>query len=244
MSASASDAKGVDQVRVAVVDSGRDPLWRHRRILPGLDATTGSAPADPALAEDDHDRNGHGTACAELILRWAPAAEILPVRVFGESLETTVATLVRGIDRARERQARIIHLSLGTRLATAIVPLYAACERARRAGIVVIAAAHPGPGASFPATFDNTLGVVCGGAAGPAVLCAPDRAVECVARAPRRVRGLRGFQPAAPTSSFAAPRVTARVAGLLAARPTAALSVVRALLADPAQRPCRASHAR
>lgn len=241
---------------MAVVDSGCDPCWRDPRILQGLDATQVHSAAGRA---DDCDRIGHGTACAELILRQAEAAEILPVRIFGSRLETSVPILVRGIDLARQHGAEIIHLSLGTHLETAIGPLYAACERARRAGIVVVAAAHSGTISSYPAVFDNTLGVAVGEVpgtitnpitfAGIPTFCDPYRAVECVAPAPTWVRGLAGFHPAPPTSSFAAPGVTALVVRLLEIYPrgdldTGDLDTVRGLLAAGVPRPRDDSQAR
>jgi hypothetical protein len=101
--------------------------------------------------DDDNDRLGHGTACADLILRLAPAASIVPIRVFGGQLETSPAALRAGIEWAAEQAIPLVNLSLGTTLEHERAPLLAACERARRGGMLIVASAPtPGPPPTRP----------------------------------------------------------------------------------------------
>src|SRR2546427_7279424 len=57
--------------------------------------------------------HGHGTFCAGLIAAVAPDAMIMPLRVFDDSGNTDVFTVVRGIRYAVEHGADVINLSFG-----------------------------------------------------------------------------------------------------------------------------------
>ena len=74
-------------VRIGVIDSG----WDRHVLIPQIEQGVGFVdPLDELSvlkSEDDHDRIGHGTACTDLILRIAPEARIVPIRIFGHRLE-------------------------------------------------------------------------------------------------------------------------------------------------------------
>lgn len=220
-------------VRVAVIDSGRDPAWSDPRIRPGIGLVDG---LELHRSEDDRDRVGHGTACIDIILGLAPEVEILPLRVFESRLETSPEVIVAALDHAVEEGAGVINLSLGCLLDRAVRPLYLACERARQAGAVVVSAVHPGEGWSYPAIFDNTLGVAAGRFAGIYDFeYFPDDGVECRAQGERRVRWL-GEPRRVYGSSFAAPHISALVALLKERTPDNDLEQIRASLARLALR--------
>jgi len=211
-------------VRVAVIDSGWDRSLSDRRVLPGI----GFAPPD----DTDTDRIGHGTGCIDLILGSAPTVEILPVRVFGDRLETSPDMLARALDWAVTHGACVINVSLGTLVDTSAPLLYRACERARRAGVMIVAAAGVAERAAYPAAFDNVVSVgfdpqVVGDAFVYRLGCA----VECIAPNTRRVvRWLGGRLQSVQGTSFGAPIVTAEVARLLIDQPSASLADVRCYL--------------
>ena len=127
-------------IRVAVIDSGYDRALNDSRVLPGVSFVDPDDDFALARNDDDGDVLGHGTACADLVLRVAPDARVIPVRVFGRVLETSPGTLQAAMHWAIDAGAHVINVSLGTKLESALVPLYAACERAMRAGIIVVAA--------------------------------------------------------------------------------------------------------
>lgn len=139
-------------VRVAVVDSGWRSAMRDPRVLPGWSLVQ----ADNGSTEDIV---GHGTLCGSRILQVAPEARIVPIKVFSERLETSVEVLCRGISTACEFDVDIINLSLATQLEDAIQPLYDVCEKARRNGIVVVAAAHNRHVPAVPAYLEPVLSV-------------------------------------------------------------------------------------
>lgn len=231
---SADDATGWP-IRVAVVDSGWDRRIAEPRVLPGINFAEGGT----ATEGDDSDLIGHGTSCADIILQFAPRAEIVPVRVFGTELETGPATLHRALHWVAEHNFRLVNLSLGTQRPDALIPLYRACEDARRRGTIVVASAHNFAGWSFPAIFENTIGVRTGRFESPYTYSYhPGEALECAADGVvRRARGLGGDTVTLSGSSFAAPIITAFVAHILARTPGATLEQVRAVLQQHAARP-------
>jgi subtilisin family serine protease len=139
-------------IRVAVVDSGWSGRLIHPRVMPAADQGDGAM----------DDRVGHGTHCALRVLQVAPESEVLPVRVFDDRLETSVERLCQGIDEAVRWGAQVVNLSLATRIPEALQPLYALCEEARRAGVIVVAAAHNGGGQAYPAYLEPVLSVAAG----------------------------------------------------------------------------------
>ncbi|MBW3570733.1 MAG: S8 family serine peptidase [Gemmatimonadetes bacterium] len=220
-------------VRVGVIDSGWDRAQPEPRVRPGIAILRLDGPGGARRAGDDGDRFGHGTACADLVLRVAPDAEVVPVRVFNDALETSPGVLAAAIRWSVDAGLQVLNLSLGTCDPAGLPALYAACEYARRRRVVVVAAAHAEHGASAPAVFDNVLSV--GALAGNnrfRVVYRPGEAVECLAHAIHTdVRWLGGERVLVAGTSYAAPIVTGAVARMRELHPEADLAAVRALLA-------------
>ena len=101
-------------VKVAVVDSGIEP--NHPKIGPIAGGVGLYALADGCIQREDDfsDRAGHGTACAGIIRKLAPAAELYGIRVFDESLTTDGQSLVEAVAWAIEEGMDVVNLSLGT----------------------------------------------------------------------------------------------------------------------------------
>lgn len=221
---------------VGVIDSGWDRACDDPRVLPGVGLVDPADDLAMLRTDDDHDRVGHGTACIHQILRIAPDAEVVPIRVFGKDLETSPGTLQAGILYAIERGVNVVNLSLGTTLEGTLHPLYAACEKARRQGIIIVAAGHNSRDWSYPAIFENVIGVSAGrfGSAYD-FRYLPDEAMECQAWGVEQpVVWLRGEQQIKHGTSFAAPNITGIVCLLLERHPGATLEQVRDLLAEHA----------
>ncbi|MCU0688818.1 MAG: S8 family serine peptidase [Phycisphaerales bacterium] len=135
-------------VIVAVIDSGIDsthPLFAGR-IAPGgfnfLDDTTNLADVGPGPLR------GHGTLVAGLVLRVAPEATILPIRVLDSFGQTTTFALAQGIYHAIDRGAQVINISLGTTADPDL--LKAAVSEAHARGIIIVAAAGNDDASSPP----------------------------------------------------------------------------------------------
>jgi subtilisin len=219
-------------IRVAVVDSGWDRTLDEPRVLPGVGFVDPADDFAMARNDDDADVLGHGTACADLILRIAPDARVIPVKVFGKVLETSPGTLHAALLWAIDAGVQVINVSLGTRLEGTLHPLYAACEKARRAGIIIVAAGHNANDWSYPAIFENVIGVSAGRFDSPYHFrYRPEHAMECEAWGVEQpVLWVGGERVVKYGTSFAAPNVAGIVALILERHPGATLEQVREML--------------
>jgi len=229
-------------IRVGVIDSGWDRTIDDPRVIAGVGAMRARRGGALDWSTDDRDRNGHGTAAVDLILQVARGASIVPIRVFGARLETSPEVLVGAIDWAVHQRLPLVNLSAGTLREDALIPLYQACERARRAGTIVVAAAdNRGDGWSFPAVFESAIGV--GHAEVPRrhdIIYRPDEALECGACAIEQVaRGLGGAPSVLSGTSYAAPIVTGHIARFLEDGIAADLDEIRRQLLASVRRPIK-----
>ncbi|HEX6748937.1 MAG TPA: S8 family serine peptidase [Longimicrobium sp.] len=217
---------------VGVIDSGWDRNCDDPRVLPGIGLVDPEDDLAMLRTDDDHDRVGHGTACIHQILRIAPDAQVVPIRVFGRDLETSPGTLQAGILYAIERGVNVVNLSLGTTLEGTLQPLYIACEKARQQGIIVVAAGHNSKDWSYPAIFEPVIGVSAGRFGSPyEYRYLHDEAMECQAWGVEQpVIWLRGEQQIKHGTSFAAPNITGIVCLLMERHPGAGLEEIRELL--------------
>ena len=160
-------------VTVAVLDSGVVPSEygiERKRILASVDLVGGS--------QNYHDPGGHGTHVAGIIAGhhddWsgvAPQANIVSVRVIGDTGSAHMSTVIQGIQWAVQNRKkygiRVLNLSLGAPANTSYImdPLAAAVELAWHAGIVVVSSAgNAGPSARTISTPGHDPFVVTVGA--------------------------------------------------------------------------------
>jgi subtilisin len=221
-------------IRVAVLDSGWDRSIGDARVLPGVGFVDPDDDFALAHNDDDQDVLGHGTACAGVILEVAPDARVVPVKVFGNTLETSPGTLVAALLWALEADVQVINVSLGTRLEGTLHALYAACEKARRAGIIVVAAGHNANDWSYPAIFENVIGVAAARFESPYHFhYRSDHAHECEGwGVDRPVLWIGGDRLVKHGTSFAAPGITGIVCLIKERHPDATLEDVREMLAS------------
>lgn len=175
---------------------------------------------------DDGDRLGHGTMCAAIIAAVAPGATILPVRVFGETRETSADIVAAALGCVLEVGADVVNLSLGTTVQDAAPLLRRACRRLCDTGAILVAA-DPGTGPA-PACLPEVIAVRPGGPRGgfrlwPARGAAP--AQDFIA-----VTGGRGQSRLATTASFAAALVSGLVARVRQLEPDAGADRARDVL--------------
>lgn len=141
-------------VRIALVDSGC--AGAH---APHVAAAAAFVLAEGAVACADArpDVLGHGSRIADVLLHFAPQAELLVAQVFRERLATTALQVAAAIDWAVANGAHIVNLSLGLRAPRPV--LAAACARAAAAGVVLCAAAPARGQPVYPAAFPGVLRV-------------------------------------------------------------------------------------
>lgn len=196
---------------MAIIDTGVDAT--HPAVGPivgGCSVAEGAAAgASPA------DEHGHGTAVASILRRTAPAAELFAVKIAAGTEAISPSALARGIDAAVAHGAQIINVAAGTTGPRGAAEVAAACDRAERAGALVVAAESNEGEISYPAALETVIAV----ASDPRLHRRLDYRVDPAC--PRRIFAYGGHQRVAwvsprhlflAGSSFAAPRVS----GLLA----------------------------
>lgn len=142
-------------VRVAIIDSGI--AHGHPHVGP---VGAGVWIRGDGVHTDTRDRLGHGTAVAAVIREKAPAAELIPVRVFEHALATTSAVLADAIQWSARAGARLVNLSLGTQNHGHRDLLDAALRFAAAQGCIVIAAAATDGQPCLPGSLDGAVGVL------------------------------------------------------------------------------------
>ena len=151
------DASGIT---VAVIDSGirvTDPRLAGAHIE-GWSIRL-SATGHAELGSDFDDAHGHGTDIAAAVLRTAPKARLIGIRIMDEKLRTSADLIAAGIETAFRSGAQIVNLSLGTPNMGKALLLRDCCALAVEAGTVVLAAAHPKGERAYPADLPETVGV-------------------------------------------------------------------------------------
>ena len=111
-------------VRVAIVDSGVDAT--HPALAGSVERSVGvqrEANAWKVVDVEPADTAGHGTACAGIVLRLAPACRIWSVRILGEAARGQGSALLAALDWAIASGADVLNVSLGTRSPEMAEPL-------------------------------------------------------------------------------------------------------------------------
>jgi len=216
-------------IKVAVVDSGVDAA--HPKVGPVAGGVSFAVGADGRTVRgaDIADCAGHGTACAGIIRKGAPDAELYSIRIFDASLGADGRALVAAIRWAAAHRMDVMNLSLGTTDVTFREAVAEACREAVEAGVILVAAAHNEGRESYPAVLPEAIGVAGGRVYDRyGYFYRSDHAIECVARGDeQRLCWLEGREIMAGGSSFAAPYITAIVALIREAHPGASLAEVR-----------------
>ena len=218
-------------IRVAVVDSGVDPAHPRIRVAGGVAMSAGGDGRIEQIGEIA-DKAGHGTACAGIILRKAPAASIYSVRIFDESLSADGSVLVAALRWCLDEEMDVVNLSLGTTDPSFRRPLSEAAREAASAGVILVAAEHNEGLESYPAVLPDVIGVAGGKVAGRyGFHYREGKPIECVARGDeQRLCWLEPREVMTAGTSFAAPHVSGIVALIREASPKAGLEEVREIL--------------
>ena len=201
---------------MAVVDTGVNP-W-HSHVRGAVEGCRVYVVEDGTVREDGDFRDpvGHGTAVAGVIRSGLPGAELFAVRVFDEGLRTYPSLVARGILRAAAEGCRVINLSLSVGGGPGTDALAGACEAAREAGSLLVAAGLPGVQGLLPASLPGVFGVVADDSL-PLHEVAVHPGHPYPYAAPGRPRNLEGLPPAANLwgASFACARVAVYLASRL-----------------------------
>jgi subtilisin len=218
-------------VRVGVVGSGYDNDLPDPRVAPGLGFVDPDDDFEELRTLDDHDRIGHGTACARLILRVAPDARVIPIRIFGEQLESSPHILQSALLWAVDEKLDVVCVAGSTTIPETVHPLYSACEKGRLAGTIFVAGAISAYELSYPAYFDPVIGVLQGTFDSPFdYRYNPDAGCEVEAWGEGEIIGADGSQRLSYSHDYSAAVVAGIVALLRECYPGAPVELIRELL--------------
>jgi subtilisin len=150
-------------IKIAILDTGIDPNHPDLKanIVKGMNFTS-------ANAADYVDRQGHGSHCAGIIagvdnnfgvVGVAPKASLYIGKVLGDNGSGDLNAIVKGIDWAISEKVDIISMSLGCS-ADPGPAFHAAFQRARQAGIVIVAASgNENTTCGWPAAYPECVAV-------------------------------------------------------------------------------------
>jgi subtilisin family serine protease len=231
-------------VRVALVDSGVDTShpWLSNAHIHSLRIERRGEgytmlPAEPV------DLSGHGTACAGIVHRLSPFAELTSVCVLGSEGRGSRDGLLAALRFCVHERFDVVNLSLGIDVPKnaplrptdykSIVELYEIADLAYTAGVVLVAS---GPNASsfrtYPGRFKSLIGVGRAASADPEFL-RTEMTVDWEILAPGNdvlAPALGGGERRWTGTSFAAPHVTAHVARLRQKRLFLTIQEIKAAL--------------
>lgn len=219
-------------VKVAIIDSGVDQTHPAVGPIQGYADIREDAHGLHVSTEPHEDLFGHGTACAGIIRRLAPEAEIYSVRVLGGGLFCSGRTLLRGIVWALENGCHICNLSLGTTKMSFFAALHKVVDLAYFRRVVLVVAANNAPRPSFPGDFAGVVSVASHEIDDPELLLYNrNPPAEFGAHGINvRVPWLNGGYVVSTGNSYASPHVVGLIAKMLSVHPQLTPTEVKAIL--------------
>lgn len=148
----------MQKIRVAIIDSGVDK--KHPRFEG--DSFHGFGYQDGNIVENYDDTYGHGTAIYN-ILRNQKEIEIINIKVYGIEAGLEDSSII-GILKCLNELGNIdiINMSLGIQSSANLEEMYAVCEALKQKGTIIVSAFDNVGSISYPAAFDNVIGVTAG----------------------------------------------------------------------------------
>ena len=151
-------------MRIAIVDSGIDAGHKRLKdcVCSGVslrcDGENGLT-----ITEEYGDSLGHGTACASIVYKVDPQAEIVAVKIFYRELSAKNGLLCEAIRWCLGNDIDIINLSLGIQTDSPSRALTDLLKEAFEKNVVVVSAAHNDLRLEcYPAHFHTVFGVTWG----------------------------------------------------------------------------------
>ena len=209
-------------VRVAVVDSGIDAVHPALGGMVRGGVTVVEQGGQITYNDAPHgDAFGHGTACAGIIHRIAPEAELYSVRVLGATLSGSGGMFAAGLRWVIEHNMHVLNLSLGTTKREFFAALHELADAAYFQNSVLVTAANNLPQPSFPSMYASVISVACHDEKDPFVFYYnPSPPVDFGAPGIDIEVPWRGGGSISTTgNSFAAPHISGIVALILAKHP-------------------------
>ena len=148
-------------VKVIIVDSG---VKLDHNIFINTDIKTYEYSNDSVVEYDFKNIYGHGTAVSGIVSKSRDLVSIECIRIadieYGISEEKLIKLLM-WIYKNKEA-VDVINLSLGLNICENYVGLYDVCNKLSKKGVVIVSAFDNTKTITYPAAFDNVIGVIAG----------------------------------------------------------------------------------
>jgi subtilisin len=220
-------------IKVCVVDSGieADHPALHGMVRGGVVVESG--PEGLIVKEEPHgDLFGHATACAGIIHKLAPEAELYSARVLGTNLKGRGDALVAGVEWAVQNGMRIVNLSLSTQKQDHVMKLHGLADEAYFSNVVIVASANNMPVYSYPWLFSAVISVASHAEKDPYTFYYnPDPPVEFTAPGvDLEFPWVEGSRSVGTGNSFATPHITGICALILSKHPNLTIFQLKTVL--------------
>lgn len=149
-------------VRVGIVDSGVDAGHPAVGAVAGGVVVEADADAENGIryVEGQHaDLFGHGTACAGIIRRAAPEAELYSIRVLGERLTGKGRVFAAGLRWAIENGMQVVNLSLSTGKSDYYGMFHEIADEAYFRNVLLVCAVNNVAGPTYPSQYASVFSV-------------------------------------------------------------------------------------
>lgn len=224
-------------IKVAVIDSGIDHEHPWVGPITGGVALSYDPEAENLVTAQEgphEDLYGHGTACAAIIRRIAPEAELYSVRVLGSRLSGKGVVFAQGIRWAIDHRMNVANLSLSTGKRDYFSPFHELADEAYFHNLMLVCAVNNVPNPSYPSQYASVFSVACNDGKDPMHFeYNPSPPVEFGAPGlDLEVAWLGSETIEATGNSFAAPHIAGLVARLLSKHPGLTPFQVKTVLHD------------
>lgn len=147
------------KVKIAIIDTGIDK--NHQYLKPSVFDGIGFESEDDYIFISDkyEDDNGHGTSCASIIKKEFEEVEFFIVKALDKLGMSNVQILEESLRYLLDIDVKIINLSLSVMESKIVDDLYQICEKLKNQGKIIICSVANGFKSSYPAKFDNVIGV-------------------------------------------------------------------------------------
>lgn len=111
--------------------------------------------------EDFSDELGHGTAVYNIIKKHNPSAKCYIIKIFDDENDAADETLLlHSLQYVYNNiNCKLINMSLGIAVSSNQTEIYDICEKLKAKGVILVAAFDNMESVSYPAAFDNVIGV-------------------------------------------------------------------------------------
>lgn len=147
-------------VDIVIIDSGInfEKAYEKNCVLKGIKICKENNKY--CVQDDIFDAYGHGTAVYNIIKKNSSAERIFMIKIFDGEEDVDEELLVYALKYINENiKCKVINLSLGIRICADINDLRNVCNELYKKGTIIVAAFDNEGCYSYPAAFDNVIGV-------------------------------------------------------------------------------------